>query len=202
MKTKFAVAAVALFAVAAFALCVVPQATADDEAEFAATCPMSGKPALEDKVVDYKGKKVYFCCGGCPEAFETDPEKVIAQVRMQWLETGQMLQTACPLTGRACNENQTVDVGETSVAFCCGGCKGKAGKASAEDLLAMVFGDIAKGFTLQTHCPVSGKPVKLTASVEHDGQNVYFCCPGCPDAFKADPAKYIDKLPQFADDEG
>ena len=25
----------------------------------------------------------------------------------------------------------------------------------------------------------------------------YFCCPGCEDAFKADPEKYMSKLPQF-----
>jgi len=26
---------------------------------------------------------------------------------------------------------------------------------------------------------------------------VYFCCPGCEEKFKAEPEKYIAKLPQF-----
>lgn len=27
---------------------------------------------------DYKGKRIYFCCAGCPETFLKDPEKYLA----------------------------------------------------------------------------------------------------------------------------
>jgi len=29
---------------------------------------------------EYKGKKVYFCCSGCKEKFEEEPEKYIAKL--------------------------------------------------------------------------------------------------------------------------
>ncbi len=49
----------------------------------------------------------------------------------------------------------------------------------------------------QTVCPVMGGPIDKAVFIEHEGQKVYFCCPGCEDKFKAEPAKYMTKLPQF-----
>lgn len=47
----------------------------------------------------------------------------------------------------------------------------------------------------QTVCPVMGGKINRTLFVDHDGKRVYFCCPGgCADKFKADPAKYLDKM--------
>ena len=46
----------------------------------------------------------------------------------------------------------------------------------------------------QTHCPVMGGKINKEVYVDHDGQRVYFCCAGCIDPFKKDPAKYLDKL--------
>lgn len=50
----------------------------------------------------------------------------------------------------------------------------------------------------QTTCPVMGGAINKAIFVEHQGKKVYFCCNGCPDTFKANPEKYIAKLPQFA----
>jgi nitroreductase/YHS domain-containing protein len=50
----------------------------------------------------------------------------------------------------------------------------------------------------QTTCPVMGGPINKDIFVEYQGKKVYFCCKDCPEVFKADPAKYIAKLPQFA----
>ena len=50
----------------------------------------------------------------------------------------------------------------------------------------------------QTTCPVMGGPIDKSIFIEYQGKKVYFCCKACPDVFKADPAKYIAKLPQFA----
>ncbi|MFO0944966.1 MAG: hypothetical protein U1D30_03315 [Planctomycetota bacterium] len=74
--------------------------------------------------------------------------------------------------------------------------QGKVEKS--EDKVAAVFASLAKGFTLQTTCPISGKPIDVTKSVEQDGRKVFFCCGGCPDAFKKDPAKFASKLPPLA----
>ena len=50
----------------------------------------------------------------------------------------------------------------------------------------------------QTTCPVMGGPIDKNIFIEYQGKKVYFCCNGCPDTFKANPEKYISKLPQFA----
>lgn len=45
------------------------------------TCPiMEGNPINKNLFVEYKGKKVYFCCAGCPETFLKNPEKYIAKL--------------------------------------------------------------------------------------------------------------------------
>jgi len=49
----------------------------------------------------------------------------------------------------------------------------------------------------QTVCPVMGGPVDKNVYTEYQGKKVYFCCTQCLDTFKADPNKYVDKLPQF-----
>ncbi|MCL5279762.1 MAG: YHS domain-containing protein [Planctomycetes bacterium] len=50
----------------------------------------------------------------------------------------------------------------------------------------------------QTTCPVMGNPIDKNIFVEYQGKKVYFCCKGCPDMFRANPEKYLAKLPQFA----
>ena len=52
--------------------------------------------------------------------------------------------------------------------------------------------------TEQTTCPVmEGNPINKAYFTEYKGKKVYFCCAGCDVKFKADPEKYIAKLPQF-----
>jgi YHS domain-containing protein len=46
----------------------------------------------------------------------------------------------------------------------------------------------------QTSCPVMGGTVDKSLYADHDGKRVYFCCAGCIETFKKDPAKYIKKL--------
>jgi YHS domain-containing protein len=44
------------------------------------TCPVMGGPIDKNIFVEYKGKKVYFCCNGCPATFLADPEKYISKL--------------------------------------------------------------------------------------------------------------------------
>ena len=61
-------------------------ATMDEPAEAVAaaieqtTCPVMGAPINKALFTEYKGKKVYFCCPGCEEKFEAEPEKYIAKL--------------------------------------------------------------------------------------------------------------------------
>lgn len=172
--------------------------SADEDAkEFKAICPVSGGPAKEENAVDYQGKQVYFCCKNCPKAFAANTEKYADKANHQLAQTGQAVQVACPISGRKLNPDTAIDVAGVEVAFCCENCQGKA--EAADDALALLFGDFAKGFTVQTLCPVSNKPINPEQSVEHDGKQVYFCCGGCPKAFEKDPEKFLSKLPQFSE---
>lgn len=36
------------------------------------TCPISGEAVSKDKVVEFEGRKVYFCCENCVEKYKKD----------------------------------------------------------------------------------------------------------------------------------
>jgi YHS domain-containing protein len=44
------------------------------------TCPVMGGAINESIFTEYQGKKVYFCCAGCKEKFEKEPEKYMAKL--------------------------------------------------------------------------------------------------------------------------
>ena len=70
--------------------------------------------------------------------------------------------------------------------------KGHEKMAMAEKTVEAVTASL-----VQTTCPVMGAPINKELFVEYKGKKVYFCCPGCEEKFKAEPEKYIAKLPQF-----
>jgi hypothetical protein len=145
MKNAFlGLAAVTLLAIGVFA------AEEKKEEKFG-KCPVSGKTALEDKFVEYKGAKVYFCCPGCPPAFEKDTAKFATKANHQLALTKQATQGKCPLSGGKLNPDTGVDVAGVSVTFCCNMCKGKVAKATGDEQLELVFSDTAfgKGFEVK-----------------------------------------------------
>jgi len=44
------------------------------------TCPVMDSPINKALFVEYKGKKVYFCCPGCEDKFNAEPEKFVAKL--------------------------------------------------------------------------------------------------------------------------
>ncbi len=107
--------------------------------------------AKADNAVDYKGGKVFFCCGNCPKKFSEDPEKFSTKANHQLYATGQAKAVKCPLTGRPLNAEQVAKVGGVDVTFCCPGCKGKVSKAEGDEQLNLVFSNAAfeKGFKVE-----------------------------------------------------
>jgi len=131
------VASLTLFAFVA-SLVVAEEA----KTEIKAKCVVAkDKDAKADKSVEYRGGKVYFCCGGCPDAFKKDKAKYSTRANMQLVTTGQAKQKKCPLSGGELNAETKIKVGEAEVAFCCNNCKGKVEKATGDDQLALVFSD-------------------------------------------------------------
>ena len=124
---------------------------ADEKAKFKASCPISGKAALEDKTADYKGGKVYFCCGNCPDAFKKDTAKYATKANHQLAATGQATEVKCPLSGGKLNPDTAVEVSGVKVTFCCNNCKGKVSEAKGDEQIDLVFKDAPfdKGFEIK-----------------------------------------------------
>ena len=142
-----------LMAVVGFGLSV--PGSADEKAaakkgkrEFKATCVVSGKDAVRNQSAEYKGKKVFFCCGNCKAAYTKDAAKFATKANHQLFQTKQFVQVKCPLSGGDLDKSKTVEIGGVKVAFCCGNCQGKASKATGDDQVALAFADAAfkKGF--------------------------------------------------------
>ncbi|MCC6403174.1 MAG: YHS domain-containing protein [Fimbriimonadaceae bacterium] len=57
--------------------------------------------------------------------------------------------------------------------------------------------EISKDAEGNVVCPVMGtkveSPEKAVGYQDYEGKRYYFCCDGCPGAFKKDPAKYVKK---------
>lgn len=109
---------------------------------------MPKKDVNPEKVVEYHGGKVFFCCDGCVKRFSKDPEKFAAQANRQLVQTGQFHQVNCPISGHPVNADQTAEIGGVKVGFCCANCKGKAEGAGEEEQMGMIFGPeaFARGF--------------------------------------------------------
>jgi YHS domain-containing protein len=128
---------------AVLAIGLVAYAAEEKAKAFKASCPLSGKAALEDKTADYKGGKVYFCCENCPKAFAKDPAKFATKANQQLVATGQTTQAKCPLTGGKLNPDASLEIGGAKVNFCCNNCKGKVAEAKGDAQADLVFSDAA-----------------------------------------------------------
>jgi YHS domain-containing protein len=137
MKRFLAIFAVLMFTAVSLAATAAPKLDG-------VKCPLSGKPVVADKTVDYKGGKVFFCCANCPKAF--DAKKHANKGNHQLVQTGQYKQVKCFLAGRPVDATKTVVAAGVKVGVCCGGCLGKL--KAAEDKVAFAFNDaaFAKGF--------------------------------------------------------
>ena len=49
-------------------------------------CPVLGDPIDKNVYVDYKGKRVYFCCASCKDDFAKDPGKFMKKMRDKGVE--------------------------------------------------------------------------------------------------------------------
>jgi YHS domain-containing protein len=143
MRRGFMLAALALLAMISIgALSAADDKEKADKKKDAAFCPVGGIGHDVDKEVSvaFEGGKVNFCCEKCPPEFEKNTAKFAANARHQLLATGQIEQTACPLTGRKLNPEQKTEVAGLEVTFCCPNCKGKIAKMEKpEEQIALIF---------------------------------------------------------------
>ena len=118
-----------------------PKKSEKGEAEFKATCPVSGSDAKKENASKYRDGEAYFCCEKCKAAFEAEPAKYADKANFQLVQTRQFRQTKCPVSGGKVNKEQSIKVDGVKVTFCCDKCKGSLESASKEEQLTKVFGE-------------------------------------------------------------
>lgn len=107
------------------------------------TCLVSGKAVNPEATADYKEGKVYFCCPGCPAAFQKDSKKFETKANHQLVMTGQAKQKGCPMSGRPTKDGTDVKVAGVVVTFCCNNCQKKASETKGDEQVALIFNDKA-----------------------------------------------------------
>ena len=134
-----------------FAVLLVAAATvvAGDVELEGVKCVVAPRDANPEKSADYKGGKVYFCCGNCAGKFESDAKKYATKANHQLVATKQYEQKVCPFSGGDLNADTAIKLAGVKVAFCCNNCKGKVESAEKDaKKIELVFNDKAfeKGF--------------------------------------------------------
>ncbi len=81
-KREWIVAAMALV----FALATLGIGPATAERHPQEKCPVMGSPINKNIYVDYKGKRIYFCCPACPEEFKKNPDKYMKKLETEGVE--------------------------------------------------------------------------------------------------------------------
>ncbi len=102
----------------------------------------------------------------------------------------------CPLMGEPIDFTLAVETPDGPAFFCCDGCIKKYNKnpdkyAAKIEAQRKVLATLPK---VQVLCPVSGNATDPKVTLDHDGSQVSFCCGGCVEKFKGEPAKYAAKL--------
>jgi Cu+-exporting ATPase len=102
-----------------------------DEIGMKAWCPIMDynfEVKASTLAIDYKGKSFYFCCEGCPQEFQKDPDKYLAQTEFRERkpapeEIGK--EAWCPVMKHKFKVNKNtpvIDYHGKSFYFCCPGC--------------------------------------------------------------------------------
>jgi len=85
-KWMLACAVSAHLTTAAFAADKADQAPAQTNAvavKAQTTCPVMGGEVDKTQFVDYDGKRIYVCCGGCMAKIKKDPAKYVKQLEAE-----------------------------------------------------------------------------------------------------------------------
>lgn len=117
------------------------------EEKVALKCPVSGKAVNADHKVAFNGGEVQFCCPNCPPAFAKNEKKFAGKANLQLVQSKQLKQVKCPLTGRPMNPTKVVKLAGVEINVCCNGCLGKVNKlASDDEKINFLLANTSKGF--------------------------------------------------------
>ncbi len=180
------------------------------------TCAVTGKEFEKTETTssfEYKDETYYFCCSGCKDKFVKNPEEYLNKegagehqhaeeaehqhgeeakhqhgeegMHGKHQENGKAVDPVCGMELKKEGAKHTYEYKGKTYYFCMADHKEKFVDNPEEYL---------KDADEQVTCPVSGETIAKSdaaGSMEYEGKTYYFCCAGCQDKFKADPAKYI-----------
>jgi YHS domain-containing protein len=134
---------------------------------------------------------------GAAAAFAADPDKHDHSKMPAAKPAGNptLAQKTCPVTGKPIRKDFSVEQDGLKVYFCCPSCPPKF-KESPTEYLPAVYRQVYPQ-NVQVNCPVMGGPLDGKTFIEYQGRQIGFCCDGCPEKFKADPAKYLANKKQW-----
>ncbi len=193
-------------------------------------CPVGGEPIEADGgTVQYRGKTIGLCCAKCGDKFlgwsdaKKDEFVAMAASHQQpgqdhnaaghddpeaW--AGPYTLETCPISGQKLGSMGAPAVREydgREVRFCCKGCI----KDFEADLAASwaavdeaMIEDQMRYYPTEV-CVVSDEPLvedgeDIATNIVYNNRLIRLCCKMCKRKFKADPAKFIEKLDQAAAD--
>ena len=138
----------------------------------------------------FKTSLVCFCIAAIVSLAIVAPKNLIAENRAPQSKAPQ---TLCPMRGEKINPNVHADYQGKRIYFCCPGCieefKKNAAKIIKEIESKGIILDVA-----QVKCPMQGGKVKAELYADYNGRRFHFCCPGCVEKFKQNPAKYAAQV--------
>ncbi|HMP80942.1 MAG TPA: hypothetical protein PKD54_15915 [Pirellulaceae bacterium] len=106
---------------------------------------MVRKDVNPEKFAEFEGSKVFFCCDNCLKRFNSKPEDHATKAHHQMVRTGQVKQTACPISGHDMDDEVVTEVAGVKVRFCCAHCQAKVTDAETdEQRVELIFG--AEGY--------------------------------------------------------
>ncbi|MAE47099.1 MAG: hypothetical protein CMJ86_09440 [Planctomycetes bacterium] len=84
------------------------------------TCATSGHATKPENFVEHEGQRAYFCCSKCVASANADPAAAVAKAYANPTAVGN---TACPISGKDVNADDSMTWQGHTVALCCGRCK-------------------------------------------------------------------------------
>lgn len=142
-------------------------------------CPVSGKEFTKSDSTpkyEYEGKTYYFCCAGCKDRFEKDPEKYITK--------DEDAEHAHDAEGaEQADHSHDSERAEHAQAT-----EHAQAEHAGHDHQAHAKED---GMVVDPVCGMKIKKEDAKATYEHNGKTYYFCMEECKEKFVKEPGKYI-----------
>lgn len=176
----------------AFVLASVEKMAGDETLK----CPVSGKEFKKSDSspkYEYKGKTYYFCCAGCKEKFEKDPETYIKKLK-------QAEHTRAHDTEHTCDDHEHAAHSEQEHAHVAEHAHDLEHAHAAEhadadhgehDHGAEHAHVEEDGMAVDPVCGMKVKKEDAKFTHVHNGKTYYFCMEECKDKFVKAPGDYI-----------